>query len=238
MPNTIHLFTQGASDMLTRLQMTNTKANSSWLGRLVATVSDVPPMLRAAADGYEVSDETITPAARASKVAAKFRAMGEYTTAALNRAGDIMREYEADMKGRENARLGFTKGNPDRAAIVAKFSGMSQGDQMRQLGAWLKDGAKGGAMLGIVFEADPFLTGLTPETSAKMRSDYVKAYAPDLADERDMIEEGHNTVISIALMPSQAERRVVDPAKVADIDRRKAASDAADVAFRMARGGA
>jgi len=176
-------------------------------------------------------DPTATPQANFLKLNANREKALKFSTAMLNRASALLNSAISDVQRREDERLGFTKGSPDRGAIIAKFSQMNQADQMNQVSAWMKDAKNGAVMLGVISSADGFLTGLTPELSIKLRNDFVKSYAPDLANERDELNEQYTASLAAARSMALLSEAISDPRRVEEIQRLKADHDAATAVF-------
>jgi hypothetical protein len=197
----------------------------------VALIREMVPRVEAITTLVETPDRTLTREANFLKLDDRVSKAYKQSTEVLNRVGRLLDEAHAALETRENDRLGFNKGNPDRAAIVAKFSTMSQADQMKQVSAWMQAGPNGGAMLGIVFGADSFLTGISPELAARLRADTVRANAPDLATERDDLADLKMSVIAAADSVAIIRQATADPRLVAEIQQQKAQHDAADAVF-------
>jgi hypothetical protein len=223
------------TEILSRMEARAKDNKSPYAQTFVGLVRDVLPKTNAIATIVETPDRTLTQEANFLKLNDRVSKAYKGSTDMLNRASRLLADAHADLERRENERLGFNKGNADRAAIVAKFSTMNQADQMKQVGAWMKGGVNGGAMLGIIFGADPFLTGITPELAAKLRADTVKANAPDLANERDDIAELHTSVIVVANSIAKIKEATANPRLVDELQRQKAQHDAADAVLTGAQ---
>jgi hypothetical protein len=219
------------TEILSRMDARAKDIQSPHVPTFAAITRELLPMVSAIATMIERPDPTTTSQGAFLKLADRVAKTFKQSTDTINRASALYNNAIADVERRENERLGFTRGNADRGAIVAKFSTMNPADQMKQVSAWMKDTKNGGAMLGIIFGADPFLTGLTPELSAKLRADTVKANAPDLANERDALAEQLEAVIAIGNAVSKVKDATSNPQRVAEIQQQKAAHDAADATF-------
>jgi hypothetical protein len=201
------------------------------LAILAGMVGDTIPKVTAVNSRFANPSPTLNANARFLEAQADLKGLRKMTLDMVNRAGLVVHTAITELEQQENTRLGFKRGNQDRAAIIAKFSTMNQADQMTQIGVWMKDKINGGAMIGIIGEADTFLTGLSAEQSARLRSDFVKSHAPDLANERDAINEQHTSVIAAYRAVELIASEVSDERRYNEIVRQKAEYDAAGAAL-------
>jgi hypothetical protein len=219
------------NELHTRAKALAENSKSQHLARFVSLVGDLIPKMNGVNNKLSRPDPTRTEAANFLDMSSAMKITADAAYNNVKHAGRFASEAEIDIGQREDARLGFKKGNQDRTAIVAKFSTMSQADQAKQIGIWLKDGTNGGAMLGMIFDAEPFLTGLPPEMHARLRADFVKAHAPDLADERDAVAEAVKIVMAANRSVKLVADEVSDEGRYNKIIRQKAEADADNAAF-------
>lgn len=217
----------GIATIHTRMKAREQDSKSPHLALFSSLVGDLIPKGNAIANKEDFPDPTLNSSANFLKLHGDVKQFRSAATTMTNRASSLHRDAVADIEQQENARLGFNKGNPDRVAIIAKFSTLSQADQVKQLGVWMKDATNGGALLGIVIGADPFLTGVTPETAARFRSDFVKAHAPDLVNDRDTLNEALEAVLAVNRAVELIAGDLSDERRYAEIQRQKEAHDAA-----------
>jgi hypothetical protein len=214
-----------------RVKVLAENSTSPHVARFVPLVGDLIPKMNGINNKLSRPDQTRTGPANFLDLSRAMKITHDAAYQSVQHAGRLVGEAQLEIGTREDARLGFKKGNQDRTAIIAKFSTMSQPDQMRQIGIWMHDKANGGAMIGMVGEADQFLTGLSPDMATSLRRDFVKAHAPDLATERDALNEAVKIVVAAHRSVKLVADEVVDERQYNEIIRQKAEADADDAAF-------
>jgi hypothetical protein len=229
-PASYHLGTLGT--LATRGSELAQSSKSPHVARIVAVANDTIPQMNGINNKLSRPDVTRTDAANFLDVSRAMKITLDGAFNGVRRAGTIANEAELEIGQREDARLGFKKGHPDRTAFVAKIATMPLPDVMKQIGVWMKDKEHGGSRIGVILEADPFLTGLPPETLGRLRSDFVKAWAPDLTDERDAIDRAVEIAVATHRAVKMVADEVSDERRYNEIIRQKAEADADDVAFR------
>lgn len=201
------------------------------LAVLAEMVANTIPKVTAVNSRFANPNPTLNANARFLEAQADLKGLRKMTLDMVNRASSVVHNAITDIEQQENTRLGFKRGNQDRAAIIAKFSTLDQPDQQTQIGVWLRDKANGGAMIGLISEADTFLTGLSAEQSVRLRSDFVKSHAPDLANERDALAEQHTSLLAAYRAVELIAAEVSDERRYNEIVRQKAEYDAAGAAL-------
>ena len=199
--------------------------------RFQPLIGELIPKMQGIANKLSRPDRTRTDAANFLDLTHAVKVTADAAFASLKAGQRVRDEILSDIVQKEDARLGFKKGNQDRTAIIAKFSALNQADQMTQIGVWMRDGQRGGVMIGIVSEADTFLTGLSSDMVARLRSDFVKAHAPDLADERDEVTQAFEVVMAAQQAVQLVTDEVKDERRYNEIIRDKAQADADNAVF-------
>jgi hypothetical protein len=222
-------------DLMARMSDLSKNIGSPYPITLKATVSEVGSMIRAIGSMVESPDPDLSNDGNFAKVMKRVDEAESYTTAALNKQGEVMASWSADLQRRENIACGFDRTSDDAKGIADAFCAKPLPERIQDLMTrFLKDPKKGGMYIGIVERIDDYRSGIEPDMIARARNAYIGIHRPELADERGRITELLEAAQAAAGLTSRVKSSLSDPRRYADIRDRKAKYTAAERDFLAA----
>lgn len=185
-----------------------------------------------ALEGVRTSRNPIeTEAAHTKRVATLARRLDKDAVAAMNRAGQIIREGVNALQRRIDERVNL---KPDAFAreIRARFCTMSRKDQVKLLGDLVKENR--GPELAAIVKAPAILTGLSDSEHARYEQAILGMHAPNEMAELTELNEAFETSMLAAGLAGKYAEALSAPDKIAAIEQGEAAAIAAEASFNQA----
>lgn len=172
-----------------------------------------------------------TEAAHTKKVATMARKLDQEVTAAINRAGMILKEGSHNLQRRIDERVNL-KPDAFAAEIRATFRAMSRKDQLKLMGELVRENR--GPELAAIVKAPSILTGLSADEQARFEQAILGMHAPDEMAEMADLNEAFEVSLTATRVAGTFANSLTSPGKVAAIEKGEAASEAALSAFDQA----
>jgi hypothetical protein len=231
MANHIHAQHQAGKHILERLTALGSKhpAAKTYIDRMVSNATPLVTKTHAVADIVDTPNPTLNEAANFERLSKKLDAYAKEATAALNDSSQERNEAIKALNEQADTRLKLNAKSDNHNAFMLRFAGMSKSEIWREAVVAMKDGDS--EFMGTLLKSHPFLSGLSSVDMQRLRSDYVKAHAPDLADGLNAIDEAFNAVLAIDRVTQTVKFALSNPSRLADIRRGVDASEQAEAAF-------
>lgn len=171
-----------------------------------------------------------TDAAHAVKVANMARKFDREITAAMNRMGEITRGGVQDAQRRIDEKIDL-RPNAFAQEIRSAFRALDSKGKAKLIGELVEQNR--GPELAAIVKAPSVLTGISDEQRAVYEKMIVSKHAPAELDEQAGIESVFEQGFTAANVAISLVKSLTDPGKLAAIERRQAAANAAGEAFNQ-----
>lgn len=175
-----------------------------------------------------------TEAAHVLRVAERARAFDREITAGIQRMGRAFAEGMQDVQQRIDSATNL-KPNAFAGEIRAAFRELSGKARDKQVTEWMEAGA--GAELAAILRAPGLLTGLSDAQRSAYERSYTAKHAGEELDEQAMLESAFNSFTTIQQTAGAFAASLLDPHKLAEIEKGEADARAADQAFKQSLDG-
>ena len=219
------------------------RAIAALADRMVRDMEGHPFALRMQAEvnrlrnGAEALDRVVanrspldTPSAHALKVAKMARQLDGEICGTINRLGAIAREGVQDVQRRIDMKVDL---KPDSFAseIRAAFRSLDCAEKAKLINRLVKENR--GPELAAIVKAPSVLTGITDEQRAAYEKSMLSTHAGAEVDENARLEEVFGSAMTACGTTGRYCTSLIDPGKLAEIERGASAADEAGNAFNQ-----
>lgn len=231
MANHIHAQFQAGKHLLGRLGELSTRhpLAKQYIDEMIANLTPLVTKTNALADMVDTPNPTLNEAGNFERLAKRVETYSKDATAAVNANAQERADAVKALNTIADTRLKLNVKSDNHNAFMLRFASMSKSEIWREAIAAMKNGDS--EFMATLLTSHPFLSGLTSEDVQRLRTDYVKTQAPDIADSLKAIDEALETAFAIDRVTQNVRGALSDPQRLGEIRQGIDAAERAEAAF-------
>lgn len=231
MANQIHGQYQAGKHLLGKLRELSAQHPNAkvYIDRITNNVTPLVAKTEALGDMAETPNPLLNTAANFDRVAKKLDVFTKDATRAVNLNAQEHNDGVKALNAIADTRLKLNVKSDNHNAFMLRFANMSKAEIWSEAVQAMKTGDS--EFMATVIKAHPFLSGLSSQDIERIRADYVKVQAPDIADSIAALDEALTIALSIDRVTQIVKGTLSDPRRLAEIQRGVDAAERAEAAF-------